>query len=411
MSRQSGEEKPAKSELVNQLHNLEKMVEIRTAELKQANERLIIETTEREREKTELAAEKERLSVTLNLIADGVIAIDNEGNVTHMNHIAEDMTGCSQEAAMGQPFAEVLQLFDKKTQLPLEISFKQVQDDYSDMRTPHFAEIRTAPGIDNTVLFKVAPIIESGSKILGAVVILNDLTELKKMEETIIHDGQLDLLTDVVLARVQVEFIPDCWMAEVSKTFPDVIFKIESSIHLTTSDMNFTIASISERLVYFKSQDWESIVSMIENHPTVLSMHKWEAQENRALLNVKSEDSFLVRALLQSECILKYPVIFQDGKGTWELLSPRNRVDYLLSLLERHKIQFRLQSIETFSDKDNPVSLTKRQEMVRELALKYGFYDIPRRISLTELAKKLKIATSTLSGILRRISRTLVSNE
>jgi hypothetical protein len=257
------------------------------------------------------------------------------------------------------------------------------------------------------------PLVDRNWEIFGTVVILQDVTELKKLEENIIDHGQLDLLGDVVIARAQVEFPQESWNAAVSMAFPDVTFKTESIIQVSIiyDPLYKNISCVNSQLVYFKSPQWESIVQLIENHPSVLNMQKWDAQENANFLNVKSEDKFILRALLQSECVIKYPVIFRNGKGIWEVLSPRKNVDYLLGMLDENKIRYKLLSIELFSDENGSVGLTRRQEKVREMALEYGYYDIPRRITLTELAKKLKIATSTLSGILRRISRTLVTNE
>jgi len=377
MSSQSWEEKIAEGKLENQRFKLEKMGEL------------------------------------LNLIPDGVIATDKEGKVTLINSVAENLTGWSPDEAMGQPLAEVLQLFDIKTQQALDISSNSVESNQNVARSPHLAVIYTASGIELIILFKKIPLRDSSSNIFGAVIIMQDVTELKKLEEKIIDHGQLGLLGDVVLSRTQVEFPQDCWNSAVSRAFPDVTFKIESIIpgSIFYDPSNKIISCVNSTLVYFKSPQWESIVQLIENYPSVLNAQKWETRENANLLNLKSKDHFILRALLQSECIIKYPVIFQNGIGTWEVLSPRKQLDYLLSMLDEYKIQYKLQSIEPFSEENNRVVLTTRQEKVREMALELGYYDIPRRITLTELAKKLKIATSTLSGILRRISRTLVTNE
>ena len=47
--------------------------------------------------------------------------------------------------------------------------------------------------------------------------------------------------------------------------------------------------------------------------------------------------------------------------------------------------------------------LTKKQKYVLKIAIIEGYFEIPRRITLTELALKLKIHKSSLSGIMRRI--------
>ena len=57
---------------------------------------------ERKRAEEDLAAEKERLAVTLRSIGDGFITIDNEGCVLMLNSIAERLTGWSQMEASGQ---------------------------------------------------------------------------------------------------------------------------------------------------------------------------------------------------------------------------------------------------------------------------------------------------------------------
>jgi predicted DNA binding protein len=54
--------------------------------------------------------------------------------------------------------------------------------------------------------------------------------------------------------------------------------------------------------------------------------------------------------------------------------------------------------------------LTEKQEKIFWLALKSGFFDYPRQIDMTELAKKLGISTATLSEIIRRGTRRLLEH-
>jgi predicted DNA binding protein len=51
--------------------------------------------------------------------------------------------------------------------------------------------------------------------------------------------------------------------------------------------------------------------------------------------------------------------------------------------------------------------LTPRQRFVFDTAMQEGFYDVPRRITLTELAVVLGVAKSTLSAQLQRIESTV----
>ena len=53
--------------------------------------------------------------------------------------------------------------------------------------------------------------------------------------------------------------------------------------------------------------------------------------------------------------------------------------------------------------------LTERQEEVIRVAFETGYFDFPRRVESTDLAKKLGISGSTLSEILRAAERRVFS--
>jgi len=56
--------------------------------------------------------ENELATTTLNLIGEGILRTDADGNVTYLNRFAEKVTGWSRAEARGRPFADVLRLID-----------------------------------------------------------------------------------------------------------------------------------------------------------------------------------------------------------------------------------------------------------------------------------------------------------
>lgn len=54
-------------------------------------------------------------------------------------------------------------------------------------------------------------------------------------------------------------------------------------------------------------------------------------------------------------------------------------------------------------------SLTERQEEAVRKALDAGYYEVPRKVSLTELAKEMELSPSSLSELLRRGERCILS--
>lgn len=57
--------------------------------------------------------------------------------------------------------------------------------------------------------------------------------------------------------------------------------------------------------------------------------------------------------------------------------------------------------------KSNDV-ITSRQEQIIKIALEAGFFDFPRKISLSQLAEKLNISSSTLAEIIRRAEKNII---
>ncbi|HXD08454.1 MAG TPA: histidine kinase [Anaerolineales bacterium] len=61
------------------------------------------------------------LTGVLNGIADGVVAINDQGQIRYINQVALDLTGWQQSDAIGRAFHEVVQLTDERTSTPIEL--------------------------------------------------------------------------------------------------------------------------------------------------------------------------------------------------------------------------------------------------------------------------------------------------
>jgi predicted DNA binding protein len=70
------------------------------------------------------------------------------------------------------------------------------------------------------------------------------------------------------------------------------------------------------------------------------------------------------------------------------------------SALETQGIKFKVLEVGKFQPRSK--TLTLKQERVLWLALKMGFFEYPRRLTMRELSQRLGIALSSLSEILRR---------
>ena len=75
-----------------------------------------------ERARAELAAERDRMQITLQSIGDAVIATDAQGNVTFANDGAAQLTGWPASEAIGRPLARVFRTQDEQSRRPATIA-------------------------------------------------------------------------------------------------------------------------------------------------------------------------------------------------------------------------------------------------------------------------------------------------
>jgi len=103
---------------------------------------------------------------------------------------------------------------------------------------------------------------------------------------------------------------------------------------------------------------------------------------------------------------------FKDKKLKVSFMGNARQVKALLELLEKGKIQHRIVSVtDAKVALHSPLSsLTEKQRRVLVTAFELGYYDLPRKISSQELAKKLNLQSPTLVEHRRNAERRLLAS-
>ncbi|HYM38540.1 MAG TPA: helix-turn-helix domain-containing protein [Thermoplasmata archaeon] len=105
------------------------------------------------------------------------------------------------------------------------------------------------------------------------------------------------------------------------------------------------------------------------------------------------------QALANSDAFLTDATATPGGGLEWHLLAPtRPSVEALVRILKDRGIAVELAAIRSARGSG---SLTERQERVLSLAFELGYFDFPKKIGLTELARKLGVSKAALSETLR----------
>lgn len=139
-----------------------------------------------------LAAEKERLAVTLHSIGDAVLTTDVDGKIVLMNKVAEDLTGVGLERGLGRAFSDVARLVDEKTREARAGFIAEVIASGEVVSMPVPAVLVSKDGAERIVTGGVSPIRDRQSRVVGAVLVLRDITERRKMEEELLNAQKLE---------------------------------------------------------------------------------------------------------------------------------------------------------------------------------------------------------------------------
>ncbi len=146
----------------------------------------IVETfqdiTRRKEAEIQLAAERERLAVTLASIGDGVIATDTDGRVTLVNPTAEQLTGWPAGEAVGRPLAEVFTIVHEHSGEPVANPVDQVLATGRVAELANHTVLVSRTGQRRQIADSGAPIRDPEGKIIGVVLVFRDVTEKLLLE-------------------------------------------------------------------------------------------------------------------------------------------------------------------------------------------------------------------------------------
>ncbi|MBU3915644.1 response regulator, partial [bacterium] len=132
-----------------------------------------------------LKSSQENLAITLNSIADAVIATTPDGKIIRMNPAAEDLTGWSEIDALQSDISVVLNLqnVDKKNYVRELTRYVLTHD--KTIALSDQVVLATRKGIKFNIAGSFAPMKDADGITAGMVIVFRDMTAEKKAEEVI----------------------------------------------------------------------------------------------------------------------------------------------------------------------------------------------------------------------------------
>lgn len=145
----------------------------------------------------QLAAEKERLRVTLQSLGEGVISTDAQARIIFMNDIAVQMTGWQAEDAIGQDIKLVFRskLHTEDGGMEQFDSVAQCLKTGEICRPEEYSRMSSQTGTRLYIRESAAPVRAEDGTMIGAVMVFQDTTVRRKLQEELTYSATHDSLT------------------------------------------------------------------------------------------------------------------------------------------------------------------------------------------------------------------------
>lgn len=166
--------------------------------------------------------------------------------------------------------------------------------------------------------------------------------------------------------------------------------------------------------VWLAGADDEEIAAALEADPTVEEFERVSGDDDRTLYEIEftKEVCSLVEMLLEEGGTL---VSAKAANGRWAIrmrFTDREQLREVYDRLREHGINVDIGHLSELSDSSwEEIGLTGQQYDSLVAAIKHGYFEIPREISMQELAEELDISHQALSERLRRAYGTLARAE
>lgn len=144
-----------------------------------------------------LHEEKERLHITLDAIGEGVISTDSEMRITFMNPIAEQMCGWPLELALGMPIHGIVRMTNGKEGPEVENPVQCCLQEGKNLPPDYALVLHSRDGRRFDVQESVSPLKTLEGEVMGAVLVLQDVSASRELMKKLSYNASHDALTNL----------------------------------------------------------------------------------------------------------------------------------------------------------------------------------------------------------------------
>jgi diguanylate cyclase (GGDEF)-like protein/PAS domain S-box-containing protein len=170
--------------------------------INRALDSLLAQQREVENSRRALFEEKERAEVTLKSIMDGVVATDAGGKILYMNPVAERLSGRYRDEAAQWLLADVFKFVHEDSGKPLPNPVASCLQDNLAESLPGHAALMQPDGSAIPIEASAAPMRNDEGHVIGAVMVLQDVSQARRLTRQLSWQASHDALTGLYNRRM-----------------------------------------------------------------------------------------------------------------------------------------------------------------------------------------------------------------
>lgn len=205
------------------------------------------------------------------------------------------------------------------------------------------------------------------------------------------------------MPHVQIELrdsSPKTWLEPISRQMPEETFRILSGHRMDDDQLS--------GVVEVKSSNQTQIRESLQNSPKTSSVTILNEDEHALRVQYVDNEPPMYRIVRDLGILPQYPLSMRNGWVSTPMFVSQTQLSSYRRALDVSAIDYRVTSVRnSFEQKD---LLTEKQREAVSTGISLGYYDNPRRCTLTEIAEELDITKSAVSRLLQRAESRIVKS-
>ncbi|MDP7659441.1 MAG: helix-turn-helix domain-containing protein [Candidatus Thalassarchaeaceae archaeon] len=209
--------------------------------------------------------------------------------------------------------------------------------------------------------------------------------------------------TDMQHLLISIRLPEGHWAGDITRERHSVLLRVDEHMALpggrglssVVATSNSSVSNIDEFLEYLQEHSSIEEITVFDKHDDSLDLS----------LTIARKGGGFLKPLLKAKVTPQTPFTVRDGWVEWEFVTDHNHVKELVKALKKSGLPHRIHSL---SKEAESRLLTIRQREIFDLAVSSGYYETPRRITLTGLAESAGVSKSTLCEMIHLIEKHII---